>query len=306
MRRAVGISARVLVMMSRTGRSIGGLVVCALAAAAFPPAATAVSQDEAAVSAILDKATAYVAGYVKALSSVVCEERYELRVTRQITRGALPPEKQLTSRTLVSDFLLVQAPGSNEWMPFRDVYSVDGVPVRDRNDRLVKLFLEPSATTAARVFEIRKESSRYNIGNVGSDINAPTFALHILGAELRDGFAFKQTGHQRVDGTDAAVIEYSETGRPTMIRGHDYEDVPATGRFWIRPDTGAVLRSVIETRPRGMRTRIEVTYRYESSVGILVPSEMTERRDMTEEVVEGRATYSRLRRFRVETTVEIK
>jgi hypothetical protein len=294
-------------MMTRAGASVGGLVVWALAASAsLSPQFTAVSQDDASVSVILDKATAYVAAYVKALSSVVSEERYEQRVTRQITRGAAPPETQVTSRTLVSDYLLVQAPGSSEWMPFRDVYSVDGVPVRDRSDRLLKLFLEPSATSAARVFEIRKESSRYNIGNVSSDINAPTFALHVLGAELRDGFAFKQRGHQRMDGTDTAVIEYSETARPTMIRGHDYEDVPATGRFWIRPDTGSVMRSVVETRPRGMRTRIEVTYRYEASLGIVVPNEMTERRDMTEEVVEGRATYSKLRRFRVETSVEIK
>ena len=295
-------------MMIRTvGSVVVTLVVWALVTAPPLPAATGLSQDDATLSVILDKATGYVAAYAKALSSVVSEERYEQRVTRKVSRGGVPTETQLTSRTLVSDYLLVQAPGwSNEWMPFRDVYSVDGVPVRDRTDRLLKLFLEPSATSAAGVLEIRKESSRYNIGSISSDINAPTFALQILGAELRDGFAFRQRGHQRVEGTDTAVIEYSETVRPTMIRGQGYEDVPATGRFWIRPDTGSVLRSLIETRPRGMRTKIEVTYRYEPSLGIVVPSEMTERRELTEEVVEGRATYSRLRSFRVEATVEIK
>ena len=281
-------------------------MMSALAAGAFLPAATKASQQDASLSVILDKATAYVVGYVKALSSIVTEEHYEQRVTRLIRRGDAPPEKQVTSRSLVSDYLLVQAPGVNEWMPFRDVYAVDGVPVRDRNDRLLKLFVEPSATPATRIFEIRKESSRYNIGDFSSDINAPTFALQILGPELRRGFAFKETGHQRVDGADTAVIEYSEIARPTMIRGGDYEDVPATGRFWVRPDTGAVLRSLLETRPRNMKTRIEVRYRYEPSLGIVVPSEMTERRDLTEQVVEGRATYSKIRRFRVETTVEIK
>jgi hypothetical protein len=270
------------------------------------PAATTVCQGDAALPAILDKATAYVTAYVKALSSVVSEERYEQHVTRQVPRGLGPPDRQFSSRTLVSDYLLVQAPGSIEWVPFRDVYSVDGVPVRDRNDRLLKLFLEPSATAAAGVLEIRKESSRYNLGDFTSDINAPTFALQILGAELRGGFAFKLGGRQRVDGADTAVIEYRETARPTMIRGRGLADVPATGWFWVRPETGAILRSSIETRPAGMRTKIEVTYGDDPKLEILVPTEMLERRELVDQVVEGRATYSRLRRFRVETSVEIK
>jgi len=289
--------------MTRT--VVAGVALPAAATLILPHAST-IAQDDT-VTVILDKATTYVAGYVKALSSVVTEERYEQRVTRHLSRGVAPPERQVEWQTLVSDYLLVQVPGSDEWMPFRDVYSVNGVPVRDRGDRLLKLFLEPSATSAERALEIRRESSRYNIGDFSSDINAPTFALQILQATLRDGFAFHRTGRERVDGADTVVVEFAETGRPTMIRGGQYEDVPATGRFWIRPETGSVVRSLIETRPRGMRTRIEVTYRHEPSVGILVPGEMTERREVAaEQVVEGRATYSKLRRFGVETKIEIK
>jgi len=91
-----------------------------------------------------------------------------------------------------------------------------------------------------------------------------------------------------------------------MIRGRGFEDVPATGWFWVRPETGAILRSSIETRPAGMRTKIEVTYRDDPKLEILVPSEMIERRELVEQLIEGRATYSKLRRFRVETSVEIK
>jgi hypothetical protein len=141
---------------------------------------------------------------------------------------------------------------------------------------------------------------------VSSDINAPTFALQILSSEMRRGFVFRDGGRERVGEADTVVVEYEETTRPTMIRGGDCEDVPATGRFWIRPDTGCVLRSVIETWPRGMRTRIDVRYKHEASFDIVVPAEMIERRDLVESVVEGRATYSKLRRFRVDTQVEIK
>jgi hypothetical protein len=305
MRWAVAVCAGVLARMTRTGASVGRLLVWALAAAAALSASAAVSQHDA-VSVILDKATAYVAEYVKTLSSLVSEERYEQRVTREIERGRAPAEKESHLRTLVSDYLLVQIPGSKVWAPFRDVYSVDGVPVRDRSDRLLKLFLEPSATATARAYQIRAESSRYNIGTPNRDTNVPTLALEVLGADLRGGFTFKQRGHQTVDGTDTVVIEYSETARPTMIRGRNYEDVPATGRFWIRPDTGCVMRSVLETRPKDLRTKIEVTYRYEPSLGVVVPSEMIERHDLVQEVVDGKATYSKIRRFRVETSVEIK
>jgi hypothetical protein len=291
-------------MVNQARSTLGRLLLVALAAGASLSSTSRVVQNEASLSVILDRATAYVEAYVNALSSIVTEERYEQRVTRQVSRGAAPPEKQVTSRTLVSDYLLVQAPGTTEWMPFRDVYSVDGVPLRDANDRLLKPFVDPGATTASRVLEIRKESSRYNIGNVSRDINVPTFALQILGAQMRGAFAFRHRGFERIGDESAAVIEYTETARPTMIRGGDYEDVAATGRFWIRPDTGCVLRSVLETRPAHMRTRIDVTYRYEPSLDIVVPAQMIERHDLIEEVVEGRATYSKIRRFRV--TVEIK
>jgi hypothetical protein len=51
---------------------------------------------------------------------------------------------------------------------------------------------------------------------------------------------------------------------------------------------------------------LDVVYRHEPRLGILVPGEMNERRNAGAEVVEGRATYSNFRRFRVDTTMEIK
>ena len=294
----------------RTVGGLSGLLVSVLAAGATVPAAASLRQGQPP-STILDKATTYVSAYVKALSSVVSEERYEQRVQRVVTRGftrgaAAPPEKDILHRTLVSDYLLVQIPGSSEWMPFRDVYSVDGVPVRDRNDRLLKIFLEPGASTVARALQIREESSRYNLGSVTRDINVPTFALQILAADLRGRFAFKETEPERVGNLDAVVIEYSERAVPTIVLGQGDENVPASGRFWILPDTGAVVRSVMETRPPNMRTRIEVTYKYEPDLGIFVPGEMNERHDLLEEMVEARSTYSNFRRFRVDTSFQIK
>jgi hypothetical protein len=260
--------------------------------------------EDVPVSALLDKATAYVTNYVKALSSVVAEERYEQTVQRLVSRGSFS-ERQNESRVLVSDYLLVQVPGSEEWVPFRDVYSVDGRLIHDRNNRLLKLFLEPKPAWS-RATEIKDESSRFNIGDVTRDINVPTFALQFLHEDQRRRFSFRDKGRERIDDVETAVIEYEEIARPTLILGGKDEDVPASGRFWIRPDSGAVMRTQLDTKPSGMQTRIVVEFHHDSNLNILVPAQMSENHGLLEQTVKGKATYSNFRRFKVDTTIEIK
>ena len=252
---------------------------------------------------VLLRASAYVAGYVKAMTSVVSEERYEQTLTRKAdgTSAGL-----IVSRTLVSDYLLVAVSGSSQWLPFRDVYSVDGVPVRDRSDRLLKLFVESPADAYNQALRIREESSRHNIGSGTRDTNVPTFALQFLSDELRGGFTFTLKGRERLDDLETVVVEYLETSLPSVIVGRQNEDVPSRGRFWIDPTDGRIVRTLLETRPNGGVNTLDVVYRYEPRLGILVPGEMNERRKADAEVVEGRATYSNFRRFQVDTSIQIK
>lgn len=267
------------------------------AAAPSPPRA---SPD---LITVLMRASAYVAGYVKSLSSVVSEERYEQVLTR---KGDRVTARVVVNRTLVSDYLLVAVTGTTEWMPFRDVYSVDGVQIRDRSDRLLKLFVESSPGAYTQALRIRDESSRYNLGSGTWDTNVPTFALQFLSDQLRGGFTFKLKGRERVDDLDAVVVEYLEVSSPTVIVGRDGEDVTSRGRLWIDPADGRILRTLLETRPKGAASTLDVVFRHEPTLGILVPGQMIERRNAGEEVVDGRATYANFRRFRVETTIEIK
>ena len=269
------------------------------APAAAPPAQPA-SPD---LITVLMRASAYVAGYVKSLTSVVSEERYEQTLTRKAdgTTAGL-----ILGRTLVSDYLLVQVTGSSEWLPFRDVYFVDGVPIRDRSDRLLKLFVESPAEAYQQALRIRDESSRHNIGSGTRDTNVPTFALQFLSDDLRGRFTFRLRGHERVNDLDSVVVEYLESSSPTVIVGRNDEDVPSRGRFWIDPADGRIIRTLLETRPNGGVNTLDVVYRHEQRLGILVPGEMVERRNSGTEVVEGRATYSNFRRFQVDTTIQIK
>jgi hypothetical protein len=205
-------------------------------------------------------------------------------------------------RMLVSDFLLVQVPGEPGWKPFRDVYSVDGVPVRDREERLTRLFLNPKLDTQLLGDRIRAESSRYNLGAATRDINVPTFVLEFLKPAVQTHFAFLAAGRERVGQIDAEVVAYEETARPTIVRGAKFEDVPAKGRVWIDRATGAILRTVLETRPHGLRTRIDVTYGFDPAMALWMPAEMVEVHELPDETMTGRATYTNFRRFKVETS----
>ena len=278
------------------------LAACVLAASPVipDPQGSAPAGD---VIAVLMKASGYLDGYVKALSSVVSEERYDQVLTRKGDRYTAGTSLY---RTLLSDYLLVAVAGSGDWLPFRDVYSVDGVPIRDRSDRLLKLFVEAPPDAYKQASRIRDESSRYNIGSGTRDTNVPTFALQILTGEWRGGFTFKLKGHERVGETDAVVVEYLEIASPTLVVGQRHEDVPSRGRFWIDPVDGRILRTLFETRPIGGVNTIEVRFRHEPRLDILVPGEMIERRYAGAEIVEGKATYSNFRRFRVDTSMEIK
>jgi hypothetical protein len=96
--------------------------------------------------AILVNVTKYVSEYEAAFTAIVAEERYEQTYQPPPRPGSGPGAgtSGFQRRTLVSDYLLVRPPGVDAWLPFRDVAEVNGRPVRDRSDRLTKLFLESS------------------------------------------------------------------------------------------------------------------------------------------------------------------
>jgi hypothetical protein len=256
---------------------------------------------------VLGRASAYVASYVKSLSSVVSEERYVQNLYRKGERTRVGTTGDVSVKsTLVSDYLLVAVGRTGEWLPFRDVYSVDGVPVRDRSDRLLKLFVDAPADAYRQALQIRAESSRHNIGSGFRDTNVPTFALQFLSDELRSHFAFKLRGRERQGGVDTVVVDFVETASPTAIAGADDEDVPAKGRYWIDPADGRILRTRLETRPTGSTNTIDVVFRHEPALGLLVPGEMVEQRKGGTETLDGRAVYTNFRRFQVDTSFQIK
>ncbi len=273
-------------------RFVGAWVLAALAAPALH------AQDS--LDTIVTRAAQYVAQYQRDLALVVAEEKYE-QEARYSARALNRYSNAFVQRTtLRSDFLLVRGPDGS-WMPFRDVFERDGAAVRDRDQRLARLFLDDSSTAIERARKIVDESARYNVGTISRNINLPTLALLFLTDRYRTRFEFVDKGRE----DNARVVQYRELGRPTYVSTTNGRDLPVSGRYWIDEATGRVERSELVASDSAIEARIEVTYRDDESAGLWVPARMKEaykQRDDGSEVT-GTATYSRFRRFQV-TTIE--
>jgi hypothetical protein len=257
------------------------------------------------VDAVLDKAGDYVATYERTFVGVVAEETYrqELRGIGGTDQRGFALEARAQRRDLKSDMLLVRAPAGDRWIQFRDVFEVDGKPVRDRAERLTKLFLQPSASAQQQVDDIAAASARYNIGGVNRNVNLPVLALTVLEPQNRAWFSFKgarKPGH-------LFDLEFREERSGTLIRTAGDQSLPSRGRFTIDLDSGRVLSSELVAESSALRARIEVTYAFEPSMGFFVPREMREKYALSRgSTIEGRATYAKFRRYQVTVNETIK
>jgi hypothetical protein len=268
-------------------------------------AATALQAQPPELDDLLDKAADYVFGYKRDFVGVVALETYRQEVNggaRGTDLRGFPIDGGRQKRDLKSDVLFVRTPDADVWLQFRDVYEVDGKPVRDRAERLAKLFLEPSRSVRKQADDIAAESARYNIGGVNRNINLPVLALSVLETQNRPWVIF--SGSRKKDVWD---VEFREERGGTLIRTTGNQSMPSRGHFLIDAATGRVLSSDLIAESGSLRARIEVTYTPESSLGgLLVPSVMREKYDLKDgSVIEGRASYGRFRRYQVQTDEKI-
>jgi hypothetical protein len=267
---------------------------------------------------LLARATWYSIDFVNKLSQVVAEERYVQDSTMALATVPLPviggrggsplnsaPRGSSKHRELRADFLIVKS--SHEmWAPFRDVFEVDRIPVRDREERLAKLFLSNKVdSTDENARAIAEESARYNLGAVQRTINNPVFALLFLQPDVRPRFKFTPGKADRKAGDDVIVVDYAEEARPTVIDGGAGRDMPAFGRFWIQSSTGRVVKVEVRVEVKDVKANLTTTFRLDERLGIDVPAEFKEEYDLRDGRVSGVASYSRFRKFEVKSSEEL-
>jgi formylglycine-generating enzyme required for sulfatase activity len=253
------------------------------------------------LTTLLRRAGEYVQRYSEEFANVVAEERYVQQASGRRTLSEISRGRQ--RRELVSDFLLVKLAGGSSWVPFRDVFQVDGKPVREREERLADLVLYPTDQALEQAAAIIEESARYNIGDVHRTINMPLFSLGFLHPEQQSRFRFAIDGQDRHEGVNVFVVKFEERVSPTFVQTPDGRNLFASGRFWIEIGEGRVLKTEMAFLDAALRATITTSFRPDVRFKLDVPFEMVEEYILRNRSrVIGRASYGRFRRFDVTAT----
>jgi len=255
---------------------------------------------QTAVEAAVAEAGNYLRMFTEEVAGVVLEERY-----LQQAQGRV-----MSARELVSDLAIMGDPRFG-WIEFRDVFNVDGKPVRDRQDRVVELFANPSEDSLAQAQRIVQEGARHNLSPAGVQfartVNLPLAALMFLRLENQSRSKFQRVSLDTVSGHRVLIVRSEEVSMPRLIASGD--NAPVRARFWIEQGTGRVLRTELEISSRRGTTNIqaiiEVEYGEAPVVGLWLPRQMEESYNFTDGMnrqianVFGRAIYTNVRKFRV-------
>ncbi|HOB53450.1 MAG TPA: hypothetical protein PK176_03030 [Acidobacteriota bacterium] len=285
---------------SSTGRLLIGCVAVWGLLQSYTPAASSESAPD--LQELLQRIQVYTDTFYGEFGNCVLEEKYTQRLKG--TDNRMQPVLQI--RVLRADVLLVWVESAQQWALFRDVYEVDGKDVRERGDRLQRLFL----TAPAELDAVIAESARYNIGPARRNINVPTLVLSFLKKEHIARFEFKLDGKDKIEGQVTVKLDFTETERPTMISNRG-QDVFSKGSVWVDPQTGVVRRTRLAVQGLGSgepRAEIVVTFKESDASGIAVPSHMTERYTFPGSRsgalapdISGQAEYTNIRKFRIQT-----
>jgi hypothetical protein len=254
-----------------------------------------------ALDTILARAATYMDTFVNRFSNVVAEESYSqsVRGPGWESAGGLVPSPNLgfvagqvkmpERREVKSDILFMKDGTAFGWMVVRDSFEVDGKPVRDRQERWAELIAAESAG--------RTLSARLNLGPGFRSTNTPELSLLFLRGALQPRFAFTLGPRDRSLGDRVWRVDYRETARPSLIRGDNDSDLPASGRYWIDADSGVVVQAEVTLTPPNGRWTLTSKFRPHEEFGIALPIEMDEYQQLKDTQLNGKARYSRFRVF---------
>ena len=303
--------------MRREHSAIAATVVAGSIVLSVGQSGAAPSQTQpVTLETVMTRATTYVETFVERFSNVVTEEHYMQAVRRPGQAGNVGPSSQPGAsgdamvipqrREFRSDLIITQDKTAFGWIMFRDVFEVDGKPIRDRQERLTRLLTQPGPDARAQAIRIADESARYNIGPGVRTTNTPELSILFLQASLQPRFTFTLGPPERSIGERVWVVNFRERARPTLVRGDKDVDMPASGRFWIDADTGQVAKTELNLRPPAAQWTLTTTFKADGRLEIAVPVEMREYYQYWATEMTGTATYGRFRRFGVDVYERVR
>lgn len=267
---------------------------------------------------VLQLASAYADRYAAALSTIVLEEKYiqdvvptrPIVVTPGLASAFGPDVAKGVHREWRADVVIIGTGTILGWRSYRDVFIVDGKPVRDRDSRIQQLILTPSSTARVQAERIAEESSRFNISLLARTLNEPGLPIAFLRTQLRDRFRFSLEGSDRKLGANVVVVRFAETHQPTVFLHNNTLNNPSSGRLWIDTVSGEVVRTEHTVSPPGFNATFTTDFKRAPRVDVLVPDEMreviTEGADANAKKLVGKAMYSNLRHYEIDVNQRIK
>lgn len=254
-----------------------------------------------AVSEVLKAAADYLPKYAEKIGVLAAEEDY---IQREPTSGS-------ATRRLHSDFAFV---GFDQGMvrSYRDVFSIDTKTVRQRDDRLLKLFqgsVSDSAQQQGAAFA--DEGVRQYLSPNLRMFDDPTMALEFLRPDNQPQSDFSVDSVKTMDGAQVAILKFKEGKGANVLSAP--EGSSASGRFWVDVATGAVRQSELVVSSKSFMFKVTVKYALDPGLGLWLPVEAIQLADVTQapgglstmgagglmgqrQSLEGRASYSKFRR----------
>ena len=247
---------------------------------------------------LLFRASEGVVAYQSELTELAAEERY----TQRAFRG----DEQRRSRTLLSDVVIARLPEGDGWGTIRDVFEVDGKVLRERDDRLARLFAASPAQAAhrdSRKIEDESVKQYFEGGQEGRRHGtAAMLGVVFLHPINQYRYYFEKVGEEKVGDVSTWIVRFTEHMRPTLFssgRG----DIFTRGRFWLETGKGRIVKSEVflGDQNSASQTKLVTTYRFDPTLGTWVPTELAETyeypKDPRRERLEMTATYSNFRKL---------
>ena len=297
------MTARAVSVRTALVSLVGALAVCVI-----PSAAQVGNQPGSGFHTVLASAMRYVINYEQQFALLALDEHY----AQELQRPPNPSEhfaqrspgsgmSQVGQHTFKSDFLLVQLGMDGEgWMPFRDAYEVKGKKVRDRDDRLLKLFRANDRRAFEKAADYTASSNRNHLGQVARTINIPTLGMMLVHPRVNERFEFTDGGEETIAGRVLRKAVYREAARPTLVKTTRGLDLALSGTIWIEPFTGAVVKTEMNAADPALRCQVTVIFRRDQALEMWVPERMDEyyRVNLAADDIFASATYTNARRYR--------
>jgi hypothetical protein len=228
--------------MHRSVHLILGFISILLGVGTF--ASTATTMWQAPTPAEMDqwitRHNATRAEYSKVFLNLVAEETKVLEIFD--SSGRLDKRREI-----ISDLLVYQSSGE-QTAELRDVRSVDGKAVNNRDKRILDLIRNAGKTDSVEkeLARIDREGHRYDLDFTVSNTTVSPGCF-----VLRDHFRFEWVGRDRIGSNDVVIIDYREEGPSMATMSSRDKQMGLTalllrGRLWLDATTSQLRQERCE------------------------------------------------------------